>query len=325
MYGEVYSKMTVLRTKNKVNQISYMKKSGIAAIVIIIVSLFITLYLSTYILEYVKVGMRLCYSAVIGSVFPFIIITDILYSYADFGTITGLRYCFEKLFKINGYASGAFIIGILCGFPLGVRAAVRLYRDGLISRDECERLIGFSNNTGPAFVVSGIGAAMRGSFFDGIVLYVSMILSAICVGIITGRGKKATKNISDAKRSSFDLSESIRGAGLGTLNISAFVIFFSVICGILDLLIKSNFILAIILPFIEISNSAKMLSLIHIPNDAIDLLFTSFAVSFSGLSVHLQAKSFIHGTDIKMKTYYSSKLIQGFISVAITALILIIT
>ncbi len=281
-------------------------------------ALLVSLFLSSYILDYVKMGIRLCFSSVAGSVFPFIIITDIIYSFSDFDSLRAVRYCFEKIFKISGAGIGAFICGILCGFPLGVLVSLKLYNNGIISKSECERLISFSNNTGPAFVISGIGVAMRGSYSEGIILYLSMVISAICVGIINGIGKSAQHEEDKTKKEYFSLTASVRSAGLSTLNICSFVIFFSVICGIIDLFIKNDILLSFILPFVEISNASKMLAVTASIDKRLTLLFTSFAISFSGISCHLQAKSYIMGTEINMKRYYISKLLQGVISVIIT-------
>ncbi len=307
--------MTVLYGRGKIKHIN---KIGFTTLFLFIASIITSVYMSSCILEYVKIGLRICYGSVIGAVFPFIILTDIIYSFADFGSINALKRLFERIFKINGHACGAFIIGILCGFPLGVKVAVKLYMDGCISKDECERLISFSNNTGPAFVVSGVGIAMRGSFSDGIILYFSMVISAVIIGVVLGIGKKTTKNEVYTARKDFSLSESVKSAGLSTLNISSFVIFFSVVCGILNFAMRGCNLLSFLLPFIEISNASKMLSSLKTMSKTATLLLTSFAISFSGISVHLQAKTYIYGTDLCMKRYYISKLFQGFISALIT-------
>ena len=51
------------------------------------------------------------------------------------------RRLFEKLFKINGEGVGAFLLGLICGFPTGVRITKELFENGRISKDEFERLV----------------------------------------------------------------------------------------------------------------------------------------------------------------------------------------
>ena len=281
--------------------------------------------LSPYITIYAREGILLCFNAIIGSVFPFLLLTDIVVSMARFENIAIFRYLFEKLFNINGYAISAFIIGAVCGFPLGVKVASDLYGSKAITKEECERLIGFSNNTGPAFVISGIGAALRGSLRDGVILYISMITAAIAVGIILGVGKTPSKtNIENSTYPQYSFTKSVSSATHSTMNICGYIILFSVICGILTFPLGKGMIYSFSVSFIEVSNAAKILATASSLSESISLILTSFAISFSGISVHMQAKSFLYGTDISMNGYYKSKLIQGIISAVITAVIITI-
>lgn len=280
--------------------------------------------LSDEISKYAKDGLRLCFGVIIGSVFPFMILTDIITNMANFESIHPLRRIFERIFKINGAAISAFIIGIICGFPIGVKVASELYQNGTISKDEAERLIGFANNTGPAFIISGIGVGMRNSIADGLILYFSMFVSAIISGTIFGIGKTPSELSAENKRANYNFAKSVTGAAQNTVNICGFVVLFSVISGITHIIIKNEFINSVIMVFLEISNCAKNLATTDIYSKAHSLIITSFAVSFSGISVHMQAKSLLLETDISMKTYYKTKLVQGICSAVLTGLLIYI-
>ncbi len=299
-------------------------KKGLIAVSIITATLLLSIYASSDISKYTKDGLRLCFCSVIGAVFPFMILTDLISSYAPIGETPFFRRCFEKLFKINGCGISAFVCGAVCGFPLGVKVARDTYSSGGITKEECERLICFSNNTGPAFVVSGIGYALRGSIRDGVILYAAMILSAITVGILCGVGRIPSKSSYTAETCDFEITRSVKHATANTLNICGYVILFSIVSGFLSKLFKGSRILYTLIPLIEVSNSARMLATSALSSE-ISLALTAFAVSFSGLSVHLQAKSFLEGTDISMKRYYLMKSAQGIIGVLITVLILRVT
>ncbi|MBO7304085.1 MAG: hypothetical protein J6V09_02555 [Clostridia bacterium] len=299
-------------------------KRRFLAVVLIPTAVFISLYFSPDIAEYAKVGLRLCYKAVIGSVFPFIVLTDIFVAYAHPERITILRVIFEKLFKINGRAISATVLGMLCGFPIGVRVARRLYDDGTLSRDECERLIGFSNNTGPAFAISAVGASIRGSVRDGIIIYLSMLLAAVTVGIIFGIGKHPSYAPIKERDAEFNLTESIKNAGTSTLSICSCVVFFSVIDGLAKHFIKNELIYLFLSPLLEVTGAEAAIAAIDIRSPALSLALAAFALSFSGFSVHMQAKAFLSGTDLRMKTYYLEKLAQGLIAAAISVTFIII-
>ena len=287
--------------------------------------LILSLCISKNIAQYVNQGLELCASTVIASVFPFMILTDVISHTSGFEQIKFLRMGFERIFKVNGYAINAFIIGITCGFPLGVKVASELYKNKKISKEECERLIAFSNNTGPAFIIAGIGIGMRGSISDGVILYISMVLSALAVGAVSGIGKVYQKSTVKHDYENFEFSSSVKGAAINTLSVCGFVVLFSVICGVLSDLLKNSIILSLFLPFIEVTNASAILAKNTFLPSFIALFLTSFAISFSGFSVHFQAAAFLRGTDISMKKYYAMKLAQGFFSAIITLIIITIT
>lgn len=295
-------------------------KRTVALLVCWLVLIF-SLLISNSISTYVRAGLELCANTVIASVFPFLILTEMISKTSGLEQIRWLRVAFERLFKINGYAVNAFIIGITCGFPIGAKTAVELYKSDKISNEECQRLIGFANNTGPAFIIAGIGAGMRGSATDGIILYVSMVLSALTVGILFGIGKAYKKTMTESANCKYDFSASVKNAASNTLAVCGFVVLFSVICGIFSSIVKNNTISSLLLPFIEVTNAAAHLSRDIFLPDFINLILTSFAISFSGFSVHFQASAFLRETDIKMKMYYFMKFIQGVLSAFFTAIL----
>ena len=280
-------------------------------------------FMSSYITEYVRDGLKLCANTIVGSVFPFLILTDVIVAFSSFDTIGYLRTIFEKAFKVNGYAVTAYAIGLLCGFPLGVKVSVDLYRDGYISKDECERLIGFSNNTGPAFIIAGVGFGLRGSIRDGVILYFSMLISSLISGVITGIGKDFTKTERKGSCKIYNFTASVKNAATNTLNICAFVVFFSVISGIISIFIKNEILYSLILTISEVSNATKMLAKSNL-SSKVSLIISSFAISFSGISVHMQAKSFLLGTNLSMRCYFITKAMQGVLSSIITWLFVLL-
>jgi hypothetical protein len=228
---------------------------------------------------------------------------------------------FVKIFRITPVCVRAFLCGIISGFPLGVKVAAELYEKDIISKSECERLICFSNNTGPGFVIFAVGQAMRKSLLDGVILYISMLLSAVCIGIALGFGKPIKNSFSNLKSNNYSLVSSIKNAGLNTLNICSFITFFGIICGFLkSVLPKSIYIFLI--PFLEIGNAVKEIGTQSLPS-LTSLLISSFAVSFSGISVLLQAKSFLKA-EISMKKYTLAKIMQGCLSVIFTYLLVLL-
>ncbi len=274
-----------------------------------------SLYLSPAVSERIRGALSMCYFSIIPSVFPFMIISDIMLSYMHFERVGFIRSAFSKIFKINGYAISAFICGALCGFPIGVKIARDFYECGIISRDECERLIGFSNHASPAFVISAVGFGMRGSIADGVVLYVVSILSSVIISMLLTPKKQPQEFYSPHDiKSDFSLTASVSHAASTTINVCGFICFFSALLGILSIFIDNDTIFAVIASFFEIGNSSKLISENELFSEQFSLALTGFAVTFSGFSVHLQAKSQLFGTDISMKKYYITKFLSAILS-----------
>lgn len=289
---------------------------------LVLIAFSVSLFFSDEIAHSVKSGLSLCANVIIPSVFPFIVISDFLYSTMDFSSLKFIDGVFRRVFKISAEGLYAFVLGILCGFPLGVKCVRDLYLSGNITKDESERLIGFCNNTGPAFLVCGIGLGLRGNITEGIILYVAMVISAIICGIVLSIGAKSetgTESIRQAPPFSFTLS--IKNAGINTLNICSYLTFFACACGILRKLLGECYLYIGILPFLEIGSSTSILSKTSLLNKFQSLALSGFAVGFSGLSVHLQALSFLIDTDISAKRYFISKLLQGILCMLISSLL----
>lgn len=312
--------MTAKRTKIKYQPNTGEKHSVLSAVttaLTLALTLILALFLSEEISLSVKNSLMLCASVIVPSVFPFIVLSDFLYCFSDFASLRTLGDIFERIFKINRAGLYPFVLGILCGFPLGVKCASELYSDGRITRDECERLIGFCNNTGPAFLVCGIGLGLRGNIHDGIALYLATVFSAVLTGVLFSIQKNASHlELQKYERPHFSITRSVKNAGIGSLYICSYITFFSCVAGIIKALFGEGPVFLMTVPFLEVGCATEILSKTELLSDAVSLSASAFAVGFSGFSVHLQALSFISESDVKADRYFAMKLIQGIIAAA---------
>lgn len=280
----------------------------------IIATLITTVCFSDEISHSVKSGLLLCTNVIIPSVFPFIILSDLLFRLVDFSSLNFLGAAFEKIFKINRAGLSALVLGILCGFPLGVKVSIDLYNSGKISKNEAERLIGFSNNTGPAFLISGIGIGLRKNIADGIILYTVMVISSIIVGwifSIFASEESMSGSYTEDTTEGFSFTSSIKSAGINTLYICSYLTFFACFCGLLRKLLKESYIYLSIICWLEVGSATSILSKTKLLTPIASLSLSAFSVGFSGLSVHMQALSFLYGTNLRTRKYFIMKTTQG--------------
>ena len=133
-------------------------------------------------------GLTLWTTCVVPSLFPFFVITNLL-SYTKVVTILGriLDKFMKPLFNVSGIGSFAFIMGLISGYPVGAKIVADFREKNLVTKEEGERLLAFTNNSGPLFILSSIGISLFGDTKTGLLLLCTHVLSCITVGIILGR------------------------------------------------------------------------------------------------------------------------------------------
>ena len=95
-----------------------------------------------------------------------------------------LRPFTKVLFGLEGVSAFPFFLGILSGYPTGAKLTAQLYKKNLISKEDAQHLLTFSNNPGPLFLIGTIGVGFFGIPFFGHLLLLSSILSAVTTGIL---------------------------------------------------------------------------------------------------------------------------------------------
>ena len=106
----------------------------------------------------VEEALALCARTVVPALFPFMVSASLLVS-LGFGELAApwLAGLMEPLFRVPGAGSAALLLGLVGGYPIGARTAAELYRQGLATRQEAERLLAFCNNSNPVFLISVLG------------------------------------------------------------------------------------------------------------------------------------------------------------------------
>lgn len=310
--------MTINECTNKRAYVIPKLKASNAAIFITFITLTILLICNHDIIRTsVESSVKMCISTILPSIFPFMILSDYLLGNLSVNKSSGLSAFFSKCFNINGVGIWPFIIGNICGFPLGTKASIDLYNRGAITKKECERLIGFANNPSLAFIVSGVGMGMRHSIRDGIYLYSAVVISSCVLGVVT-RGKEYNfLNSNEMSKQNYSFVDSIKNSLFAVISVCSYIIFFSMVADIIMPHIESQIISLVLASMLEISTATNLIAKSNIP-EQLSLPMTAFALGFSGLSVYLQTLSFAP-KDINKFSCLLMKLLQGIIAFLIAA------
>ena len=151
------------------------------------------------------------------------------------------------MFNVPGEGVIVLILGIISGYPTGAKIIVDLKEKGILNKEEAERLLAFTNNSGPLFILGTIGISFLNNKKIGYVLLITHILAALTVGILFRNWKidkktylkrnnfnrEESKNISLSKFGEI-LGNSIKKSIVTILNIGGFIVMFSVIISILE-------------------------------------------------------------------------------------------
>ncbi len=258
----------------------------------------------------------MCLTSVIPSLFPFMVVTDIL----------GMRISpnnpflkvISRIFKIS--EAGAFVLftGIVCGYPSGARLISEKYENNEITKSEANHLMLFANNCGPSFAISTVGGMFLGDVKIGVIIYLSHILSSITVGLLLSFFPPVIKkNCVERERIPFfrifvnSLSESF----FAVLKVTAVIVFFSAFLKIADIIKLTSYIpyefSGILKGMVEMTGGLKILNE-SLASLRVKMMFSSFLITFGGLSVFFQLKTFLKG--IKIAPCIICKVLTGFLS-----------
>lgn len=270
-------------------------------------------------------GLLLCGHAVIPTLFPFLILSELLLSAP--GTRRLLLYLsrpFAKILKLSPAGGSAFLLGNLFGFPMGAKTTAKYYTEGAISREEAERLLLFSGNASPFFLIGSVGAGMLFSVKKGVFLYLLQVAISLLCGILLARMAKTPPSLHRPKISPHisrvSFSATVQGAVKQSLFICGYIVFFSSLAALLLPDIKNSHLAHFFLGLLEIGNATAAAAE---GGGKYALPFCAFSASFSGLSVYFQTLDCISCTDLKAKSYLPVKFLSGavafFLSLLFTA------
>ena len=283
----------------------------------IIFSVFASGTVSAHVLD----GLIFSINVILPTVFPFMVFSDLASRCFEFERSRFLSSLFERIFKINGAGIGAFLSGIVGGFPVGAKNALSLYENGKISKCECERLMCFSNLPSPAYVISAIGIGILSGFKIGITLYITVISGAIISGFIIGINKTFSKNCDIIKEQNYSFVKSLKDSTFASVTVVFFISFFSGLCGLLKSSPLPPLLKCFLISVSEVGNATLYISDLCILPSKLSIALIAFSLSFSGICVIMQSLAIKKEKEISIKKCLLYKMLQGGISFLIILLL----
>ena len=300
----------------------------------------------------VKTGINIWFNNLVPSLFPFFIAVELL-NYTNIPSLIGKLFnkIMRPLFNVSGIGAYALFMGIISGYPVGAKIVTDLRNNNLCTKEEGERLLTFTNNSGPLFIIGSVGISLFNDSSIGFLLLFTHLLACISVAFVfrfwksSTRSASSTYNVSDNVVAFSNLGEVISKSILSAIKsiflIGGFVVLFNVIISLFNNLMIFNILANIFLPIfnfihvdtrfiipilsglIELTSGINLISLIHTSKLGISVIMTAFLLGFAGISILLQVWSISSKSDLSIKPYFLGKLLQGIFASFYTALIIL--
>jgi len=239
-------------------------------------------------------ALRLCAESVVPSLLPFFVLSSLIVRWGR-----GLMPDIKALGPLGLPESMAapLILGLVCGYPVGARAAAELYDSGGCTLSDLEASIGPCSNSGPAFIVSAVGLSMLGSARLGWIMYAAHVLSAVFACLVVSCLFPPLKGGPCAVRPAppvcmspvSDMADAVAGAASAVAGVCVCVVFFGGATAlILPHLPDTAALRAALCGFIEMTSGTAAAA-------AVSPSLCCAVVSWGGLSVHMQVAASVAG------------------------------
>lgn len=271
--------------------------------------------------QFAYIGLETWYEQMIISLFPFMVFMNLLLK-------TGLSELFIKpfykflgpIFKNTSEAVFVIFFGFLCGFPLGAKCTVDLYKKGAISKENAQYLLSFANNLGPSYMLGFFIKKIQPDcsvlfalftlygipFLYGILLRYTIYKKRLDAEYISSTKKlKTSSYINPVTIMPEVINDSLKQIGV----LGGYMIFFNALRIVPHLLFQNyDGIYVAAQSIIEISGG--LLCVNTISDDTIFKTVFLFTVyTFNGLCCHFQTFSILQETPLSKQKYMLHKII----------------
>lgn len=281
-----------------------------------------------------KYGIELWLFSVLPVLLPFIIVSNLLVGLGICDTLAAFVHpLIKRLFHTSIYGTYVVLIGLLCGYPMGVKTISDLVSKNLISNDEAEYLLTFCNNPSPMYMLGYASAILSSDKKTSVMMFIIIYISAYITSVIY----RTKKHISGLYFKSIDsdnttadtniwtaIETSILNGFITAVKLGGYIIIFSIIVKLLTCLtfIPEN-IKAATSCIIEITSGAYYISAINISYGFKIVIVTATSM-LGGLSVTFQTAGVLSGAHMHMKHYMKYKLVSSGICALLTFVYILI-
>ncbi len=317
------NKPTAARKENKRKTRSFVLESAFSAFAVLLSGFFFLAY-PQQVAAGVSDGIKLCVTALVPSLFPFMVISN-FFSMTDLcERLSGaMKKPLGFLFSLGKNCFCPVVVSLFGGYPAAAVCAGQLYENGKISQNELQRLLLFAMVPSPSFAVGTVGSAMLGSKRTGAFIWLSSAAASLLLGVFsrfvkTGEGAHRTeKRQTAAPPTLFSLfTRSLSKSGNAMLFVCFSVLFFSAVLAAFEVVVFDEGAMVFIAVLLEVSCGCKRACGVLPPE------IIAGAVSFGGLCTHFQVMNEVTLSGLKARVFFVFRVLHGALSSVLCSLLL---
>ena len=266
----------------------------------------------------VKDGLNISFNVLIPSMYVFMVFSGFVVETGIISKFAGkFTRVFERLFDMPSEAFFVMILSAIGGYPVGPQCTVNLFQNGTISRNHAKKLLLCAINPSPAFVIGTVGSYMLQNKNLGGIIYVSTVLTSVIMMFVLRFVTLSDENYLPSKtdEGSVGLAQgfvnSVKKGASGMINICSFVILFSCINSLIEVLNLHQKVVIFLNSILEVTNGCISVSA-YLPVSAV-----AAVISFGGLCTFCQILPHIVKVRLDIKIYLSARILSAAISALI--------
>ena len=267
-------------------------------------------------------GLNICFNTIIPSLFPFITLSSYITKSNVFSPIYKVFEGSSRLFfRQPPCSTSVMLLSMIGGYPVGIKMADELYKNQQLTKKQAQHLSLFCMNSGPAFVITVVGINMLNSTKAGIIMYISLCLSAVIIGLVSSFFCHKEESFNKNKRNiplESSLTACVSDSLQSTMNICAWVILFSALTNCIKILNLNDSAYIITSSILEITKGCLLLC------GKATLPILTGLIGFGGICVHCQVLTHIKNMEMKYRTFFLGRLIHGVLSSLISYILFLI-
>lgn len=254
-------------------------------------------------------AIKQCLSAVVPSLFPLFVVSN----YA-IPMLAEIRMPWlSKFCKIPQGGESIFLLGLVGGFPIGAQCISQTS----IPEKDAQRMLGFCNNCGPAFIFGILGCFFENKMIPLVLMLIQATTALIVAHLWSGNSQQSHH----LHMNQLTISQAVQRAIRSMATVCAWIILGNVILAFAQRWLfpfLPNLLCILLSGMLELTNGCFLLP--SISSESLRLVLAAGFICFGGVCVMLQIHAIMSSHQISMIPCIFQKLLQAVLGISIAAL-----